>query len=208
MVIFPDLNLTVRVLFENGNLGSATIMNKKVSREKISIIFNDFSSQKKEKADFEILKKFKKVFEEGSFKNVGTYISSEKEVSSNLINTYLLKKKCKLFAPKVQSESKTLKFTEYLNNEDLVENNYGILEPKNDNTFPIEELDLVIVPLRAFSKDLKRLGFGSGYYDRTFENHKSTNLLGLAYSFQYLENLILEEFDIKLSSVITEDILF
>lgn len=183
-------------------------MNKQISREKISKIFKDLPIKKKEKSDFIILKKFQKIFEEKNLKNIGTYISFEKEVSTNLINNYLWKKKCRLFIPKVQVESKTLRFAEYLDNEDLIKNNYGIFEPKNDNTFPIEKLDLVIVPLRAFNKDLKRLGFGSGYYDKTFKNHKSAELIGLAYSFQYLEDLILEEFDIRLNSVITEKILF
>lgn len=45
-------------------------------------------------------------------------------------------------------------------------NKYNILEPLNGKALPPEQVDLVFVPLLAFSENGFRVGFGKGYYDR------------------------------------------
>ena len=45
-------------------------------------------------------------------------------------------------------------------------NKYGIPEPENKNiVYP----DILLIPLVAFDKNLNRLGYGGGYYDRLIE---------------------------------------
>ena len=45
-------------------------------------------------------------------------------------------------------------------------NKYGIPEPENKN---IVCPDVLLIPLVAFDKNLNRLGYGGGYYDRLIE---------------------------------------
>ena len=50
--------------------------------------------------------------------------------------------------------------------EPLKINKYGIPEPESKNiVYP----DVLLIPLLAFDKNLNRLGYGGGYYDRLIE---------------------------------------
>ena len=50
--------------------------------------------------------------------------------------------------------------------EPLKINKYGIPEPESKNiVYP----DVLLIPLVAFDKNLNRLGYGGGYYDRLIE---------------------------------------
>ena len=64
--------------------------------------------------------------------------------------------------------------------------------------------DLVIVPLVAFDRQGNRLGYGGGYYDRFLAGNSYGQAIGLAYSFQEVESLPVEEHDQKLDLIITE----
>lgn len=104
-----------------------------------------------------------------------------------------------------------LHFGRYEKQDPLQLNKFGIPEPVCDKTECIlpTELDLVIVPLLAFDEEGHRLGTGAGYYDRTFafkkENRNAKPILcGYAYSFQQVESLTPESWDVDLDGVVTE----
>ena len=83
-------------------------------------------------------------------------------------------------------------------------NKYGIPEPfKNKVISP----DILFVPLVAFDRDLFRIGYGGGYYDRYLAKLKKKKFfisIGLAFSFQKVKKIPLNNFDKKLDIVITE----
>ena len=83
-----------------------------------------------------------------------------------------------------------------------------MLEPSRsggtDNLSARDKLNVVIVPLRAFNKNFQRLGFGGGFYDKTFSGVTEPEFIGLAYEFQFIKKLILEDFDLKLDVVFTD----
>lgn len=91
-------------------------------------------------------------------------------------------------------------------------NRYGILEPEVGarSLVSARQLDLVLAPLVAFDRRGGRLGMGGGYYDVTFEFLASRNhwhrprLVGVAFSFQEVEHIEREPWDIPLSAVVTE----
>ena len=68
--------------------------------------------------------------------------------------------------------------------------------------------DLIMVPLVAFDKNLNRIGYGKGYYDRCLKKinkiKKNTIFLGIAYSFQRCNKIPINKNDFKLDYIFTE----
>ena len=89
-------------------------------------------------------------------------------------------------------------------------NQYGIPEPdvSIDEAMPVEELDLIIMPLVAFDMRCTRLGMGAGYYDRTLENKQHRNLFGVAFQFQQVDFIEPQPWDIPLDAVITQKAIY
>jgi 5-formyltetrahydrofolate cyclo-ligase len=65
-----------------------------------------------------------------------------------------------------------------------------------------------MVPLVAFDKNLNRIGYGKGYYDRALrkidKKKKNTIFLGIAYSFQECLSIPVNKYDFKLHYIFTE----
>ena len=65
----------------------------------------------------------------------------------------------------------------------------------------------MLVPLVAFDNRLNRLGYGGGFYDRyieKIEKIKKVIKIGLAFSFQKISSVPINQFDKKLDFIITE----
>ena len=96
-------------------------------------------------------------------------------------------------------------FYKYSFNEPLKINKLGIAEPKKIKNKLIP--DLIFVPLVGYDKNLNRLGYGGGFYDRFFEKNsklKKIIKIGLAFSFQKIKKLKTNKFDKKLDRIITD----
>ena len=95
-------------------------------------------------------------------------------------------------------------FFEWSVKNPLIINKYGIPEPiSNKVIYP----DILLVPLVAFDKQLNRIGYGGGFYDRYINKVKKSKkiiTIGLAYSFQKVKEIKIKDYDIKLDFVITE----
>ena len=108
------------------------------------------------------------------------------------------------FYPKIDG----LNLTFHSDKNGFETNKYGIEEPKKKNNIAINEIDIFLVPLISFNKDLYRIGFGGGYYDRTLTkllNNKSRpKFFGISYDFQLTECKFESKFDVRLDKVITD----
>lgn len=120
------------------------------------------------------------------------------------------KKNCYL---PILSETNTLEFAIYDSHTTLNLNRYRILEPDTSSFFPLDQLDLVLMPLVGFDLQGHRVGMGGGFYDKTFQFllnktiHKPF-LLGLAYEAQKIECIPSDPWDISMNGVLTEDELY
>jgi 5-formyltetrahydrofolate cyclo-ligase len=89
-------------------------------------------------------------------------------------------------------------------------NLFGIEEPAVGGLIDARSLDLVLTPLVAFDRRGVRLGVGRGYYDRAFRflRHRRRwarpKLLGVAYSFQLVDEIEMQPWDIPLWGAVTE----
>jgi len=114
-------------------------------------------------------------------------------------------KKFKIVLPVIKS-STDMTFKLWIFKAPLYVNNFGILEPKNSKIEIVP--DLVLVPLVAFDKQLNRIGYGKGYYDRILKKlkkiKKNTISVGIAYSFQKCQSVPINKYDSKLDYIFTE----
>lgn len=80
---------------------------------------------------------------------------------------------------------------------------FGIEEPTGDNEILASQIDLIIVPARAFTQSGIRLGRGGGFYDKymglpDFRAYK----IGIAYECQIMESLPYADHDIMVDEVV------
>lgn len=90
------------------------------------------------------------------------------------------------------------------------QNKYGIPEPdvSHELAIPVDELDLIFMPLVGFDSRCARLGMGAGYYDRTLEHKKNCTLLGVAYEFQRVYFIEPQPWDVPLDAVLTQKTIY
>lgn len=81
---------------------------------------------------------------------------------------------------------------------------YGILEPDESDSIEIDvsQIDMIIVPAVAFTRNGQRLGQGGGYYDRLLQKSDAYTI-GVGFDFQLLDYLPLEEHDRSLDCIVT-----
>ena len=105
--------------------------------------------------------------------------------------------------PKVDQGSKTMNFHTIDGIENLKKNHLDISEPVNGEI--CTNIDVVIVPGIAFDKSGNRLGFGSGYYDKFLNLHASIYKIALAFDFQLIDTIDIQEHDVPMDLIITEN---
>jgi 5-formyltetrahydrofolate cyclo-ligase len=85
---------------------------------------------------------------------------------------------------------------------------FGIEEPVDGEPVPLLRHDVVLAPLVAFDSHGHRLGQGGGYYDRALgviAPKKRPIIIGIAHSFQQVERVPSEAWDVPLDAVITDE---
>ena len=150
------------------------------------------------------LSQWMKFSKELSYQSIAIYYPFDNEASPLEIMNYLHSKNKEVLLPVIENDSKTLSFAKYDIQSELLENHFGIFEPKDKKFVDIEDIDIALIPCVAFNDKLFRLGMGGGFYDRTFSKKLSTILIGVAYSFQYVNELFQEKHDVKMDYVITQ----
>ena len=97
-----------------------------------------------------------------------------------------------------------MNFYSWSRNDLLKINKFGIPEPVSSKIF---YPDILFVPLVAYDSSLNRLGYGGGYYDRyieKIEKIKKVTKIGLAFSFQRISSIPIDQYDKKLNFIVTE----
>jgi 5-formyltetrahydrofolate cyclo-ligase len=142
---------------------------EKIDQRNIQIDFNDI---------IKILKK-KKI----NKKTIGGYYPVNFEIDDLVLLKKFEKKQFNIALPVIKKNFQ-MDFYKWSFSDPLKINKYGIPEPEIKNiVYP----DILLIPLVAFDKNLNRLGYGGGYYDRLINKlskKKKIIKIGLALSIQ------------------------
>ena len=141
---------------------------------------------------------------------VGSFIPIRSEISTNKLNKAILDMDKKLAFPTIEKNVETLIFKTANYDKSFKLGKFNIPEPTNDNYEIIPQL--FFVPCLGFDLKGFRIGYGGGFYDKTFSKLKKLNLVfytvGFAFDDQRQNRLPIEKFDYKLDFVLTEKQLY
>ena len=151
------------------------------------------------------LEQITKILKEKNIKGrtVGGYYPYNYEIDIMEILKNFEKKKYQISLPKIKKNSE-MDFFHWSIKDPLSINQYGIPEPISNK---VKCPDILLVPLVAYDKNLNRIGYGGGFYDRYIKkivNIKKIITIGLAYSFQKVNKIPVDKFDISLDFIVTE----
>ena len=139
---------------------------------------------------------------------IGTYISFRNELDTKKLNQYLIEREMNLALPVMDFKNKEINFFVYRKDTELIENKFSIFEPMNKGevVFP----KIILIPLLGYSKSGFRLGYGGGYYDRYLSKNGIGDVkkIGIAFSFQEVEEIPVEDHDERLDWILTEKHLY
>ena len=180
---------------------------KKALRRKILDERKNINIVKKEDMDNKILDKLYESEYYRKSKKIFIYISYDSEINTKGIINKALEDNKKVYVPRTEFKNRLMDAVEIMSLDNLVESDFGILEPSIKEPYiDPNELDLIVVPGVAFDKQGGRMGYGAGFYDRYFKKiNKDIIKLALAYEFQTLEKVPMNELDIPVDCIITEN---
>ncbi len=147
---------------------------------------------------------YKKIIESEIYQKsniIMSYCSIQNEVDTLKINKKILEDGKRLIVPYIDREKDIIIPVEIKKEEELIIGKYNIMEPKNkEKKISKEKIELILVPAVGYDKVGNRIGFGGGYYDKFMSDYKGIKI-GLAYSFQIIDEIKSEHHDIKLDEI-------
>lgn len=146
--------------------------------------------------DFSVFREAKRVF---------AFASMPDEVQTNEILAGMLEAGKEVAIPLITGPRK-MEAAAFSDMADLVPEKYGILtvKPEKRRILDPSELDFVLVPGVAFSKNGIRLGMGGGYYDDFLKRASSAFRLAVVYGCQVFDTVPQEPWDEQVDAILTE----
>ena len=138
------------------------------------------------------------------------YFPINNEISPFDFINFLQKKNITLSLPIIDTKNQSMNFKKWKPNDKLTHGPYGTMEPSKTQISILPQI--LVVPMLSFDKELYRLGYGGGYYDKSinilrkhFQKEKKFFItIGLAYSIQEEKRIPVEKHDMRLDFIITE----
>ncbi len=134
------------------------------------------------------------------------YTSKEKEVNTEPLIQALFDRKNPVVVPIIVKEDVSLRLSYIRNFAVLVPSTFGVPEPIGNEIPAVpKDIDTIILPMLGFDRKGGRIGYGAGYYDRFLEKNPELHKVGIAFACQEVDELPLEENDIRMDAIVTED---
>jgi len=179
---------------------------KKQLRKYIQDKRDNLSLGLRKKKNKEITQKFLKTTDYLNSKNIFIYYPFRSETDTTIIIKKALKESKNIILPRVEGTLVNLYFVNDVHTQ-LQEGSYKIIEPipSSCTKAHVSDINLAIVPGVAFDRNLNRLGYGGGFYDKILRNlPQSIKKIALSFDIQIVPNIPVLDYDIKIDMLITE----
>ena len=138
--------------------------------------------------------------------NILIYYPFRSEVDTTIVIKKALKDNKNIILPRVSGQRLELF---YVNDpkKQLKKGAYGIMEPNAAlcRKAEITGIDLAVVPGIGFDKNLNRLGYGGGFYDKLLPHiPKGVKKIALCFDIQVIDMIPVSKNDIKVDLLITD----
>lgn len=135
---------------------------------------------------------------------VAGYMPIRTEISPLPVMAELVEQGIRVAVPVIQGDGQALLFRAWTPQAEMISGPFGAMVPKSGDWL---QPTLLITPLLAFDRSGYRLGYGGGYYDRSFEALRAEQIttgIGFAYSAQEVPQVPTEPTDQKLDFIVTD----
>ena len=164
----------------------------------------EFSTDQKSQS---VIRNLLDFFKKKSIESFALYASYKSEVNTIPFIQRTISKDEMVILPRIVGKKLSF-FKIFQWSSDYIEkSSFGFWEPLPNKNLEValEQLDAVVVPGLAFDRLGGRLGYGGGFYDRTFLGHFDTILVGIAFQEQLVDSLPTTSFDRNVDFLITDN---
>ena len=191
---------------KNNNILRQTDFYKKELRKIIQNRRDDLQIQYRKKISKIIAEKFFNTVYYINSSNILIYYPFRSEVDVTIIIKKALEDKKNVILPRINDRQLKLF---YINNleKQLAKGMHDIMEPSTHLCKPakIPDIDLAVVPGIGFDKNLNRLGYGGGFYDKLLSHiPEGVKKIALCFDIQVVDKIPVSKNDIKVDFLITE----
>ena len=173
----------------------------------------DIAPQQQEQAAEALCRSIIALDEYQQAQSIAAYFAVNGEIGLQPLIRHAWSQGKKIYLPNLDQVA--LRFSPYFEGQTMRINKFRLPEPDvgDDEMLAPDALDLVLAPLVVFDEDRNRIGMGGGFYDRSFAfrtNPNSTHpvLIGVAHELQKVDQLVPEQWDVRLDMVITEQSIY
>ncbi|MCR5756579.1 MAG: 5-formyltetrahydrofolate cyclo-ligase [Selenomonas sp.] len=178
---------------------------KKALRAKILTARRELRDAYRQKASQRMIDVFCALPDFKAPRSIMCYAPMDDEVQIHALIQRWLDLGCTIAMPRIVSKGE-MEAVSLSSLDDLIAGTYGIRTPDPDKgqVLSPEDLDMIIVPGVAFDTRGERLGMGAGFYDAYLAKAVHAKRIALAYSCQLVAAIPMEEHDMLVHKIITE----
>ncbi len=140
----------------------------------------------------------------GENKTIAAYMPIRTEINPLAVMANLVDRGTCVCIPVIVATDEALKFARWTPDTPMVDGPFGAAIPAAPEFVTPH---IIVTPLLAFDADGFRLGYGGGFYDRSFAQLRAGQDaigIGFAYSAQQVDRVVTEPTDQRLDMIVTE----
>ncbi|MEK3784509.1 5-formyltetrahydrofolate cyclo-ligase [Paenibacillus sp. FSL R5-0810] len=191
---------------------------KQQLREQMTRLRSELSQEERSERSRQACGHASELMKQHSFKSMMIYVPFRSELDTRPLVEWAWQEGIRVIVPRSIPKDRSMELYEIRSWDELAPGAYGIMEPdpKRVSKYSAIPPDVIWVPGLAFDPEGGRLGYGGGYYDRLSgalepdsrteeaEERGKSWWIGLGYEIQLVNQVPMDEHDLRLDGVITD----